>query len=312
MKNYGFPYTPTVKNLEANVFGMYETIEEVIANNPDKNSDWILDRHYVIVDDSMLDELFEEFMNFDGYVAYDTETSGLKINFKSRANEGDQLVGVVLSKEVGTGYYFPLQHKLFKNLCDGDHWYFMEKYMKPILENKKIVVHNASFDWKVAYIYGIDTNIVYDTMLAMGVTKRYEQESIELGLKALAKNILGLDMFDLSDFVYGTSFGDSNIAFWDLPYELVRRYAPADADMTLSLFHFFNDYKLLQKYDAERIFKLEIDFAICVAYSEFYGYRIDVDNVPNLREEILFNMDKYQQKMFDIAGREFNPNSPNS
>ena len=33
----------------------------------------------------------------------------------------------------------------------------------------------------------------------------------------------------------GGSFGDSDIAFWDLPYELVRQYAPADTDNTYAL-----------------------------------------------------------------------------
>ena len=61
-------------------------------------------------------------------------------------------------------------------------------------------------------------------MLAVGVTKRYEEETFEMSLAALAKNIFGLDMFELSDFVMGGSFGDSDIAFWDLPYELVRQY----------------------------------------------------------------------------------------
>lgn len=306
----GFDYVPEVEKEVVNAFGMYETIDDVIANNPDKNTSWILDRDYHIVSDENLEEVIKMFMDHEGLIAFDTETSGLNITFKSRTNEADQLVGCVLSRKPGEGYYFPLQHKLFPNLCDGDHHYFMDRYMRPILEKKKIICHNVKFDWKVAYIYDINVNCVYDTMLALGVTKRYEEETYGLGLKALTKNIFGLDMFELSDFIIGGSFGDSEIAFWDLPYELVRQYAPADTDMTLSLYEFIEKEDILNKYNAKMVFDMEITFAKAVAYSEFYGYHIDVEKIPELNEKIIGAMNETKKEMFKLAGREFNPNSP--
>jgi DNA polymerase I-like protein with 3'-5' exonuclease and polymerase domains len=305
----GFEYISAIKKENVNLFGMFETIEEVIANNPEKNTSWILDRKYEIVTDDTLEAVMAEFENYDGYIAFDTETTGLKINFKSRSGEADQLVGVVLSKKRGTGYYFPLQHKLFANLCGGDHWYFMEKYMRKLLEGKKIICHNIKFDWKVAYIYDIVVNCVYDTLLAFGVTKRYEEESYKLGMKDLVRNIFGLDMFDLNDFVTGSSFSDSGITFADLPYEIVRRYAPADADMTLSLFEFLETEAILDRYEAKSVFDMEVNFAKCVAYSEFFGYHINVPKIPEMREQIEGGMEKYRALMFELAGKEFNPNS---
>lgn len=308
-ESLGFDYEPPMAKEPVNLFGVYETIEEVIEANPEKNTSWIMDRKYIIVTDDILESVLKEFMDYDGYIAFDTETTGLNVNFKSRIGEGAQLVGVVLSKEKGTGYYFPLQHKLFQNLCGGDHWYFMEKYMKVMLESKKIIGHNIKFDWKVAYIYDIVVNFVYDTLLALGVTKRYEEESYLLGLKAVISNLFGLDMFDLSDFVATANFSDSGITFADLPYELVRRYAPSDGDMTLTLFEFIEREAFLSKYEAEKIFEIEVNFAKAVAYAEFYGYHVDVPKIPAMRDEIHANMEKYKQQMFKIAGREFNPDS---
>lgn len=305
----GFKYVPQSQSDIKSVLGIFETIDEVIANNPDKNTVWIKGRHYEIVTDDSLEAVMQEFFDYSGVISFDTETSGLNINFKSRTNEADQLVGVVLCKEIGTGYYLPLQHKLFANLCDGDHWFFMEKYMKPLLEKKRIVCHGLSFDWKVAYIYGINVNCVYDTLIAFGVTKRYEEESFSMGLKSLVKTIFGLDMFELDDFVTGSSFGASGVAFWDLPYELVRQYAPADADMTLSLYAFLEQEDILNKYSAKRVFELELEFAKCVAYSEFYGYHIDIERIPDLRSKIDGLMAVHSARMFELAGREFNPRS---
>ena len=77
----GFPYIPEVVKEIPQAFGMYESIEEVIANNPDKNYAWILDQEYHIVTDDTLEEVMQMFYDHDGLIAYDTETSGLNINF---------------------------------------------------------------------------------------------------------------------------------------------------------------------------------------------------------------------------------------
>ena len=294
------------------VMGLYQTIEEVIAAHPEKDTSWILSRKYEIVTDEMLESLVNEFMEWDGYIAFDTETTGLKINFLSREGRGDQLVGVILSKKIGTGYYFPLQNKYIKNLCNGDHYYVMEHYLKPILEQKKIITHNGTYDWKVAYIYGIFVNIVYDTMIALGVTKRYEILNFELGLKALAKALLGLDMFDLDDFIIGENeWGDDGeITFADLPYELVRRYGPADGDMTLSLKEYIDVNHIIEDFNAEKVFQLEVQFSKVVAYSEFWGYHIDVERIPELQRKITDEMEMHKKEAYKIAKHEFNMNSP--
>lgn len=311
----GFHYeTDIAKRDDASMaFGMYQTLEEVIEANPDKNLDWLNGRQYHIVNDDNLEETIEYFNNFDGFVAYDTETTGLKINFLSRNGQSahaDVLVGVVLSVRKGEGFYFPLQHKAFPNLCNGDHNFFMEKYMRPILERKKIIVHNLVFDWKVSYVYDINVNCVYDTQLAFGVTKRYEDPTFKVGLKVLTKLLFGIDTLDLSDFVSGSSFGNSDITFADLPYDLVKSYAPADTDWTLALFEYLEHHDILGKYDARRVFEIEMNFAKVVAYSEFYGYGVNVPNIPKLTEDILRDVKENETKMFNLVGYEFNPSSP--
>lgn len=313
-ENLGFKYEPKVANGIANVLGLYTTMEDVISANPEKNYTWLKGRKYEIVnDDEKVVELVKEFMEFDGPIAYDTETTGLKITFKSREGEGDQLVGIVLSKEIGTGYYIPVQHKLFRNVFDGDHQYFMEKYMKDLLEQKDIIVHNLSFDWKVTYIYGILINVVMDTMLAFAVTKKYEDKTYETSLKNLTKNLFGVDSVELEDLVEG-KFGESQINFSDLPYSLVQSYAPADGDWTLTLYEYIKRTGLIEKYNAQQVLDIELNFAKVVAYSEFYGYHIETTEIPRLKEKIVGNMDKYKSQMLESVpkelARDFNPSSP--
>lgn len=287
--------------------GVYQTIEEVRDAHPDKNTMWIEECQYQIVNDEMLPEVMKELWSYP-ILSFDTETTGLNINFMSREGLADQLVGVCISGKPGTGYYFPVQHKLFDNLCDNDHRYFMNTYMKELLETKPIICHNLSYDWKVAYIYNINVNCVFDTLLAFGVTMRYERLDCPLGLKPICSSLFKIDMFEIEDFVIGKWEG-SGITFADLPYDLVEHYGPADADITLRVYNWCIETKLLQKYNAERVFKLEVNFAKVVAYSEFWGYHIDVAQLPALEEDINSGMEREKKELFALAGREFNPNS---
>ena len=290
----GFPLKPvvplTVKG--ANSFGdidedlYYSSIEEIVANNPDCDFSWLYEKDYKIVTDDTLEEVCNYILNYDGYVYYDTETTGLKINFKSRQSDGtdgfDILVGVVLSVKYGESFYFPVRMKKMPNLCGGDHNYVMERYIRPILEGKKLVAHNMAFDWKVAHIYGINANIVHDTMILLQLTLGAEDSNYKVGLKHNAKVLLGRDSLELSNLVKSNSWGENDVKFWDLPADLVRLYACADTDNTNGLLQYCLQNQLLEKYGATKVYEIEVSFAFCVAYQEFYGHHIDVEQLDTL------------------------------
>lgn len=307
----GFPIKAQEIVAIPNNNGMYTCIEDIVKAHPDKEFSWLLEKDYHIVDDEHLEEICKYILDDKWeYVYYDTETTGLDINFKSRIGQADQLVGVVLSVKYGESFFFPTQMKSIPNLCGGDHFYFMEKYMRPILEGKKLVAHNMSFDWKVAYIYDINANIVHDTMALIKLTIGAERKNYPIGLKDNARLLLGRDSLELSDLVVDNSWGQSEIRFWDLPYELVRLYACADTDNTKGLLDYAVQTDLLNRYNATKVYEIEIAFSFAVAYQEFYGHHIDVNNLSEIREEIRKGQEECMSKMEEIVGREFNPNSP--
>lgn len=290
---------------------LYQTIEEVIAAHPEKEFSWLLEKNYQIVTDENLEEICKYIMDWDGYVFYDTETTGLNITFKSRIGQADQLVGVVLSVKYGESFFFPTQMKAIPNLCGGDHYYFMEHYMRPILEGKKLITHNGEFDWKVAYIYDINCNIVHDTMWLIALTLGASRLNWRLSLKENAHLLLHRDSLELSDLIKDGAWGeDSDIKFWDLPYNLVRLYACADTDNTQGLFKYAMETDLLGKYNANKVYQIEINFMFAVAYQEFYGHKIDITALDKVREDIAKIQENTMAKMEEIAGKKFNPNSP--
>ena len=285
-------------------------IDEIIKAHKDKDFSWLFGKDYRIVTDDMLDDLYEKFMNVpdNDFIFFDTETSGLNINFKSRTGDADQCVGIILSYEDGISYFFPMQMRTMPNLCGGDHFYFMNKYMRPILEGKKLVAHNLSFDWKVAHIYGINANIVHDTMAMLLLTFCNEKSKFPSALKPATKELLGRDSLELDDFTTSGKWSSSN-EFWDLPAEIVRLYACADTDNTRGIFWYIIKNNILQRYNATRIYEIEIRFSYAVAYQEFYGHHIDTETVGTLRDELSVSLNKTKQDMLKLVGHEFNPNS---
>lgn len=305
----GFNVNSQVLEKSTMLGGMYRNLAEVMAAHPDKEFEWLRTKNYKIVTDDMLEELCDYIYNFDGYVYYDTETTGLNINFKSRVGQADQCVGIILSVVDGESFFFPMQMKAIKNLCGGDHFYFMEHYMRRILEKKELVAHNMSFDWKVSYIYDINANIVHDTMALFKLTLGNEDEDLPVSLKHLARLFLKRDSLELDDLVIGDSWGEDDIKFWDLPEELVKYYACADTDNTRGLLKYAEQNNLLAKYNATKVYDIEIAFSYAVAYQEFYGHLFDVNKVEELRKEIQNKMEGYYKQMVDLVGHDFNPNS---
>lgn len=289
--------------------GMYSSLDEVIEAHPEKEFEWLRGKDYKIVTDEMLEEVCEYIYNYDGYVYYDTETTGLRINFKSRIGQADQCVGIILSVIDGESFFFPMQMKAIKNLCGGDHFFFMEHYMRKILEGKELVAHNMVFDWKVSYIYDINANIVHDTLAIFRLTIGAERKDLSVGLKELTEMLLHRDALELSDLVIDDSWGESDVRFWDLPEELVRYYACADTDDTRGIFKYAMQNDLLTKYNAHKTYEIEIAFSFAVAYQEFYGHLFDVNKTEKLRTEIMGNIDRLYKEMCGIIGHEFNPNS---
>lgn len=289
--------------------GMYTTLDEVIQAHPEKEFSWLRKMDYKIVTDDILQEVCDYIYNYDSKVYFDTETTGLNINFKSRVGQADQCVGIILSVVDGESFFFPMQMKAIKNLCEGDHFYFMEHYMRRILEGKELVAHNMAFDWKVAYIYDINANIVDDTLALYRLTIGAERPDMSVGLKELTSMFLHRDAIELDDIIVDGDWGENDIKFWDLSGELVKYYACADTDDTRGIYQYAVQNDLLTEYNAHKTYEIEIAFSLAVAYQEFYGHLFDVNKTELLRKEIMSNIDRLYNKMCEIIGHEFNPNS---
>lgn len=299
-----------------NTTDLFKTFEEVERAYPDKNFKWVHERKYKIVSPEEVDIVMEDFIKFSKkinpitgkkyLIAVDTETTGTHINVLSRVGKADQIVGICLSKEIGTGYYIPLQMRSIENVYGGNAQAFMDRY-KSFFEGADFVVHNASFDWKVFYIYHINLHYVMDTMLVFGCTYRYMYgKNYKYSLKALTKKHFGIDQLGLHHFKVGgkwTSKEEEEDAstFADLPYEFVEPYACADADFTLALSKYCIEERIIENFEVEKVYNIELEFARAVAYSEFHGMHIDLAHLPELVKEFEEGKAKCEAELIAMA-----------
>lgn len=286
------------------------SLQEIIEKNPDKSYVWLKDRVYHIINEiEDVEKLCKMIWDYDGIVAFDTETTGLNFTFMCRYGVGDRLVGMVFCIKPGEAFYVPVAHKKIKNFCTPENEnYLITKYFKPLLEVKQLVCHNGSFDWKVMYVYDIVINMVHDTLILPKVTIWNDNRGLPLGLKELCSIFLKRDSFKLSDFVSG-KWGENNVKFWDLEEESVKYYACPDTDNGLELLYFFLNEGYLERYGAKKTYETEVNFSIVIAYQEFYGHCVDVNRVDDLRKDISSSKEREYAEMVKIVGHDFNPRS---
>lgn len=112
------------------------SVEEIALSK--ESVAWIKGKKYYIVnDDATAEKLFAFLDSYQGPIAYDTETSGLRINMFGKINSkeqkelmeynlehpedtirADRLVGIIFCVEKDVSYYFPVGNRKFKNLYD--------------------------------------------------------------------------------------------------------------------------------------------------------------------------------------------------
>lgn len=285
--------------------GYLLTVEQVMERYGGiRNYDWLFKQNYQIVAPDKVKECVEYLRaNRHQVISFDTETTGLDVTVHSRSGDGDTLVGMVFSVKPGESFYFPVAHRSFPNIADTPEGveYLIETLFKPMLEEEPILAHNSGFDWRVMHVYGIDTNIVADTMLLYRMTLANDSSyaGINAGLKPLTAKFLNRDSFELSDFS-PTGKWDNSISFQDMPYESARLYACADTDNTLTLFYRLLQMGVLEEYNAHGTFQLESTLQRVIGYSQFYGMYIRPEEVAEIRKHYETQRDEGLREMMTM------------
>ena len=209
------------------------------------------------------------------------------------------ITGVSLSVSEGSGIYVPLRHRTGKNILKPEA---VMAYLKTALfENPAVVkvAHNLAFE--AMFLYALGTVVqppCYDTIAAAQLTLKSNtvfRGLSDSGLKTLVPQLFHVELPDFMTVTGGRFFDELN----PQDKETVR-YACADSDYALRLYHLFNGWfdKYLPKH-RRLVEQVESPTAVYCGLMRYNGLLVDraamevkraeaKERLAKLREEIAF------------------------
>jgi len=223
---------------------------------------------------------------------FDTETTGLD-------PRKDKLIGLSFAIQPHEAWYVTLPP-------DADE---IQKALEPfraVFENSAIekTGHNLKFDIAMLREAGIEVKgPLFDTMLAHWLLDPDQRH----GLDRLAGSFLQYSPIALTQLV-GEKKKDQ-IHMINVPLDKLSDYACEDADITLQLRGVLEP--LLQKNRLTESFEeVECPLIPVLVEMEANGIALDVNALQEISGKLAEQIEAYQKQIFELAGREFNLNSP--
>ena len=232
------------------------------------------------------------------YFAFDTETTSL--NYMEA-----QIVGLSFATAANEAVYIPLAHDYLDAPQQLDRKWALEM-LKPLLEDDSIlkVGQNLKYDAHVLANHGIQLKgIAHDTMLESYVLNSTAKHNMD----DLAKEHLEHDCVSFESLA---GKGAKQLTFNQIEVEKAAEYAAEDADITLRL-HEVLKQKLAESESLLTLYQeIELPLVQVLTYMEQEGAYVNATKLHQQSEEISKRLGELEKQAFDMAGEEFNLNSP--
>ncbi len=245
----------------------------------------------LIESDEAIDDLVAALLK-QKEICFDTETSSLDYFSLN-------IVGLSFSFNSGTGYYIPCPE-------DFDKARAICHKFRPVLEHDSIlkIGQNIKFDMLVLKRYDVEVKApLYDTMIAHYLV----EPDMKHGMDYLSETYLGYTPVHIEELI--GKKGKNQGSMRDVPIDKIAEYAAEDADITFQLKHVLAP--MVEKHEVTGVLKdIELPLIPVLADMEYEGVKIDVDYLNAYSKELEQDMLMYRSAIFEIAGLEFNLDSP--
>ncbi|MEP5613235.1 MAG: DNA polymerase I [Cyclobacteriaceae bacterium] len=244
--------------------------------------------YHLVEGSEQIQELIDKLQGQQSF-CFDTETTSLETRDAA-------LVGIAFAIEKGEAWYVP---------CGEDVKDIIQNF-KEVLENPDStkIGQNLKYDMQVLRNYGIRVQgPIFDTMLAHFL---FDPDSAN-GMDWLAEKYLNYKTISFESLVGPKGKNQKTID--QIDPEKVTEYACEDADITLQL------KELLEKEVAERdlgklLHEVEEPLSFVLADMEYEGVKVDTAALEVMSKDLDVESRNAQDKIFEIAGVEFNIGSP--
>lgn len=242
-----------------------------------------------------LDAIVKQIMQA-GRVSIDTETTSIE-------PRAARLVGISLALEPHQAWYVPVGHDdRASNLPLDD----VLRLMRPVIESEHIakIGQNLKYDYQVFKNYDLELKgIFFDTMIAAYLIDPGKRQ---FNMDTLAEQWLGLKTIPI-DALIGK--GKHQKSFATVAVADAARYSGEDAVIPLRLMEKFRP--LLEERNQMPLFEaMEIPLVSVLAELEWRGVNIDCQLLGKLSGEYSTKLTAISQEIYQMAGEEFNLNSP--
>ena len=233
------------------------------------------------------------------HFAIDTETNSLDTITA-------ELVGISLAVEEGSGCYIPIGHA-YDNCPQQLSLKQVQTIIGKAIERNasKALGQNLKFDIPILRRHGILLDkFLADTMLMSYVLN---STATRHGMDKLAEFYLDYKTTKYSD-VTGTA--SKQISFAAVNIEAASNYAAEDADITLRLFNKLNSLLKDKPGQSKLLKNIEYPLVHVLAAVEANGAKVDKTKLSNHSKELADKIEILSKQAYDIAGDEFNLDSP--
>ena len=211
-----------------------------------------------------------------------------------------KIVGLAFAWTAEKGYYIPVAHKEGASQVSLDE---ALQVLKPLLEDPKVglVGQNLKYDISILAENGVEAKgIVSDTMIASYLLN---PDRSSHKLSSLAKDHLAYLMLEYEQVV-----GELN-DFSEVAVNEATKYAAEDAQITWKLHELLSPKIASSKVD--KVYnEIELPLIPVLSRMERKGIKLDVPFLEKMSAEFELELNELTGKLYELAGCEFNLNSP--
>ena len=216
------------------------------------------------------------------------------------------LIGISLACNEGEGCYIPISHS-YEGMPKQAPLNMINKTLGlAITKNqKKLVGQNLKFDLPMLNRHGIKVEeFLGDTMLMSYVLN---STGTRHGLDRMAQHYLNYEPMKYEEVVGSAS---KQINFAQVEIQAATFYAAEDADITLRLFNHLNKKLEDQPKLINLLQSIEYPMLESLIKVETNGAKIDEKMLSKYSDELAIKIEELSKASFEMAGEEFNMDSP--
>ena len=287
---------------QAELERIYRELEfySLIETKPEVSDAVKPDKHYqTIQTQAEVRELVKNLLNKE-LLSVDLETTSINPMMA-------EIVGVALCWEAHSGVYLPIRHpamadQLFAQDANSE---WLEE-LKPLLDNEQIVKcgQNLKYDMLILRRNGIELcGKIFDTMVAAFLI---QPDARSYKLDKLSQYYLNYKMQSIEELIGN---GKDQLNMEQVDIDKVTFYAVEDADVVLQLVPIFEE-----KLKADQLWQvfeeIEMPLVPVLMQLELNGVYLDVKSLKEMSRNLEVQIDAIMRRIYDLAGVEFNINSP--